>query len=153
MRTAAIILTSLLAASASANAIFILSDYLGDSEQGDYTSAPVYDAMFRGMPVGVQDRPVGGETVTFQIVKVIDQHPAVKGLDLDNRDLIDVVSDDRHPHCFLDFELGTTYTVYSRLEGELLVTDACWGTHPYRNMGSTTRDNSIYPPPWDPPLP
>lgn len=117
MRTTAIILALLLAASASANAILILSGHLGDSGRDDYTSAPVYDAMFRGTPVGVRDRPVGGETVTFQIVKVIDQHPAVKGLDLDNRDLIDVVSDDRHPHCFLDFELGTTYTMHSRLEG------------------------------------
>ena len=153
MKTTTAILTLLLAASTSANAILILSDHIGDTGRGDYASAPVYDAVFRGTIVDVRDRSGGGETITFQIVKVIDYHPAAKEMRLDSLDLIDVVSDGRYPHCFLDFEMGTTYTVYSQLEGGSLVTDACLGTHPYRNMGSITRDHALYPPPWDEPTP
>ena len=96
----------------------------------------------------VKGGPGGDETVTFRIVKVISQHSFAGNRGFDNRDMIDVVSSDRRPNCFFDFKPGMTYIVYSMVENGVVVTDACWGTHPYHRAGSIGLDPAAYQIPW-----
>ena len=134
MKRVTMTIISLLAVSATLNVILLFPDdttYAVRDDDGAYTTFLLSHAVFRGTVVDVRGGPGGGETVTFRVVKVMSQDSFPADRDLDNRDLIDVVSSDRRPDCFLDFEPGMTYIVNSMLENGVIVTDACWGTHPY----------------------
>ena len=149
MKRATAVLIALLAISASINGILLLHEGVTDAgRDGDDAYKSFHHAMFRGTAVEIKGGPGGGETVTFSIVKTIKQHAFAADLDLYNRDTIDVVSSDRRPGCFFDFEAGVTYVVYSRLVNGTLVTDACWGTHPYSKGGSILLDPAVHPVPW-----
>ena len=147
MKKVTITLTSLLAVSALVNTILLFPSYTPHVGQDDYTPHVGQDdynvhnivlldyAVFRGTVVEIKGGPGGGETVTFRIAEVMSRHSSIVDRDLDNRYLIDVVSSDRRPNCFLDFEPDRTYIVHSMLENEVVVTDACWGTHPHHRAG------------------
>lgn len=144
MKTAIAVLVSLLAISASANVILSLER----AGQGEDAYKP-YDAIFNGEVLEIKDGPGEDETVTFYITKLIKQRTE-KGLDLDYNELVKVSSDGVSPHCFFDFEQGRIYAVYSRLdESGALVTNACWGTHPYSRGGTIHADYKVYPVPWE----
>ena len=149
MKSSAAVLIPLLAISASINGIVLFDEATTDAGQDDdNTYKKFHHAMFRGTAVGVEGGPDGGEAVTFRIAKTIKQHAFAAELDLYNRDMIDVLSSDRRPNCFFDFEPGVTYIVYARLVNGTLVTDACWGTQPYFRTGSISLDPVVYPVPW-----
>lgn len=143
-----VLLISLLVVSAWFNGALLLQKSITDAEQESAVYNTVYDAIFRGTATDIKSRPGGGEIVTFHIVKPIRLNPAVAHLDLDYHDLIDVVSSDGRPGCFFGFDLDRIYTVYSHLEGGVLVTDACWGTDPYYRVGSISLDDAVHPLPW-----
>lgn len=143
------LLIAMLVASAWVNGALLLQKSIvgaEEDENGVYNTASC--TIFRGTAVAVKDMPGGGETVTFHVIKPIKTHPVAAHLDLDYHDQINVVSSDDRPGCFFDFDLETIYAVYSHLEDRVLVTDACWGTHPYHRVGSISVDNTVHPLPW-----
>ena len=144
MNAVVIVLVALLAVSISVNVSLLLTGEKGTESDGD--AYKPYDLIFNGKVVEVGGGPGrGDETVTFNITRFIKQDYAVTGLDLGYDEPIDVVSDGDPPHCFFDFEEDGIYTVYSRLLSGSLVTNACWGTHPYGRGGEFLLDPAIYP--------
>lgn len=134
MKATTIVLASLLAISASANAVLLSNS---ERDEGGHGGAPNYaaDAVFNGKVVQVKAGHNGDEKVTLRIIKIIKQE-AWRGPDIGHGKLVDVVSDANRPGCFFDFEQDRAYTVHAMLgESGGLVTSACWGTHPYGGGG------------------